>query len=134
MVGRFGSPALDAALTVTSWKDRLLGANRVVEAPMVATWYATGNNVGVATDTIRRICHIRLESSEERPEMREVSGCRPTVCANPKIPGATTPAKAAPIAGRSGPPSPPGVAAPVHSASPDGNRRESRRVRRAEHH
>jgi hypothetical protein len=55
--GRFGSAALDAALTATSWKDRLLGANRIVEAPLVETWYATGNNVAVAADTARRICH-----------------------------------------------------------------------------
>jgi hypothetical protein len=69
--GRFGSAALDAALTATSWKDRLLGTNRVVAAPMVATWFATGNNVAVAADTARRTCHIRLESPEERPETRQ---------------------------------------------------------------
>ena len=69
--GRFGCAVLDAALTATSWKDRLLGASRIVEAPMIATWYATGNNVAVAADTARRICHIRLESPEERPEMRQ---------------------------------------------------------------
>src|SRR5262249_28682975 len=40
--GRFGCAVLDAALTATSWKDRLLGASRIVEAPMIATWYATG--------------------------------------------------------------------------------------------
>jgi hypothetical protein len=69
--GRFGCAVLDAALTATSWKDRLLGASRIVEAPMIATWYATGNNVAVAADTARRICHIRLESPEERPETRQ---------------------------------------------------------------
>jgi hypothetical protein len=69
--GRFGCAVLDAALTATSWKDRLLGASRIVEAPMIATWYATGNNVAVAADTARRICHVRLESPEERPETRQ---------------------------------------------------------------
>jgi hypothetical protein len=34
------------------------------------TWYATGNNVLVAADTARRVCHIRLESPRERPEER----------------------------------------------------------------
>jgi hypothetical protein len=48
-----------------------LAASRIVEAPMIATWFATGNNVAVAADTARRICHIRLESPEERPEMRQ---------------------------------------------------------------
>jgi hypothetical protein len=69
--GKFGNAVLDAALTATAWKDRFLGANRMVEAPLYATWYATGNNVAIAADTARRICHIRLESPEERPEQRQ---------------------------------------------------------------
>jgi hypothetical protein len=68
--GKFGGAVLDAALTATAWKDRILGANRLAEAPMYVTWYATGNNVGVAGDTARRICHVRLESPDERPEER----------------------------------------------------------------
>src|SRR5262249_21599256 len=35
------------------------------------TWYATGNNVCIAADTARRVCHVRLESPEERPEERQ---------------------------------------------------------------
>src|SRR5262249_54646746 len=68
--GRFGNAALDAALTGTAWKDRLLGVNRMAEAPLYMTWYATGNNVAIAADTARRVCHVRLESPEERPEER----------------------------------------------------------------
>ncbi len=68
--GRFGNAVLDAALTGTAWKDRILGVNRMAEAPLYMTWYATGNNVAVAADTARRICHCRLESPEERPEER----------------------------------------------------------------
>jgi hypothetical protein len=68
--GKFGNAVLDAALTGTAWKDRVLGANRLAEGPLYLTWYATGNNVAVATDTARRVCHIRLESPEERPEQR----------------------------------------------------------------
>jgi hypothetical protein len=68
--GRFGNAVLDAALTGTAWKDRLLGVNRMAEAPLYMTWYATGNNVAVAADTARRLCHCRLESPEERPEER----------------------------------------------------------------
>jgi hypothetical protein len=37
---------------------------------MFAVWYATGNNVILAADTARRVCHIRLESPEENPEER----------------------------------------------------------------
>jgi hypothetical protein len=68
--GNFGNAVLDAALTATAWKDRILGGNRMAEVPLFMTWYATGNNVAVAADTARRVCHIRLESPEERPEER----------------------------------------------------------------
>jgi hypothetical protein len=67
---KFGGPSLDAALTATVWKDRVLGVNRMMEAPLYMSWYATGNNVMVAGDTSRRICHVRLESPEEKPEER----------------------------------------------------------------
>jgi hypothetical protein len=68
--GRFGNATLDAALTATSWEDRILGVNRMARAPLFVTWYATGNNVAVGADTARRVCHTRLESPEERPEER----------------------------------------------------------------
>jgi hypothetical protein len=68
--GKFGNAALDAALTGTAWKDRLLGHNRQVRVPLWACWYATGNNVSIAADTARRVCHIRLETPAERPEER----------------------------------------------------------------
>jgi 5S rRNA maturation endonuclease (ribonuclease M5) len=71
LVGNFGNGTLDAALTGTTWKDRLLGVNRMAEGPLYMTWYATGNNVAIAADTARRICHVRLESEEERPEERK---------------------------------------------------------------
>jgi hypothetical protein len=69
--GKFGNAVLDAALTGTSWKDRLLGANRMAQGPLYMTWFATGNNVAVAADTARRICHVRLESPEERQDFRQ---------------------------------------------------------------
>jgi integrase len=68
--GPFGNGTLDAALTGSSWQDRLLGTNTTVRAPLFVTWYATGNNVTVGADTARRVCHIRLESPLERPEER----------------------------------------------------------------
>jgi hypothetical protein len=71
LAGRFGNAVLDAALTGTSWKDRVLGVNRMAEGPLYMTWYATGNNVAIAADTARRVCHIRFESPEEHPERRQ---------------------------------------------------------------
>jgi hypothetical protein len=71
LAGSFGNAVLDAALTGTSWKDRVLGVNRMAEGPLYMTWYATGNNVAIAADTARRVCHIRFESPEEHPERRQ---------------------------------------------------------------
>jgi hypothetical protein len=68
--GKFGNGVLDAALTGTAWKDQLLGVNRMAEAPLYLSWFATGNNVAIAADTARRVCHLRLESPQERPEER----------------------------------------------------------------
>lgn len=71
LAGSFGNAVLDAALTGTAWKDRVLGVNRMAEGPLYMTWFATGNNVGIAADTARRVCHVRLESPEEHPEKRQ---------------------------------------------------------------
>jgi hypothetical protein len=71
LAGSFGNAVLDAALTGTSFKDRVLGFNRMAEGPLYMTWFGTGNNVATAADTARRVCHIRLESSQEHPERRQ---------------------------------------------------------------
>ena len=70
IAGSLGSASLDAALTGTTWKDRILGKSEIVEFPLLATWYATGNNVVLMADTARRTCHIRLSSPLENPEER----------------------------------------------------------------
>ncbi|HQU42550.1 MAG TPA: toprim domain-containing protein [Pirellulales bacterium] len=71
IAGALGSAALDAALTATVWTDRLLGENKLVTCPLNAIWYGTGNNVILKADTARRTLHIRLDSSEEKPEERQ---------------------------------------------------------------
>ena len=65
-----GGASLDAALTGTVWRDRILGKSELVELPLHVTWFATGNNVQLRADTSRRACHVRLESPHERPEDR----------------------------------------------------------------
>src|SRR5262249_2277772 len=69
ITGKFGNGTLDRVLTTTAWKDRILGLNKIVDAPLYVTWYGTGNNVVPSGDTPRRICHIRLESNLEKPEL-----------------------------------------------------------------
>jgi primase-polymerase (primpol)-like protein len=70
LTGGVGNDVLDAALTAERWKDRLLGGNRVFDGPLNVVWYGTGNNVQIQGDTLRRVCPIRLESPEERPDTR----------------------------------------------------------------
>jgi hypothetical protein len=66
-----GGGSLDAALTGFTKKDRILGESRSSgEQPLLAVFYATGNNLGLRGDALRRVVPIRLESTHERPEER----------------------------------------------------------------
>ncbi len=69
--GPFGNGVLDAMLTTTHWRDRILGKSQQVQLPLHTVWYATGNNVEVVGDTARRVVHIRLDVLDENPEDRE---------------------------------------------------------------
>ena len=66
-----GAASLDAALTSTEWSDRVLGYNTTYSGPLHAIWYATGNNVQISGDLVRRIVHIRFTTDFDRPERRE---------------------------------------------------------------
>jgi hypothetical protein len=70
LAGAVGNDILDAALTADHWKDRILGGNKVYDGPLHVCWYATGNNVQLHADTTRRVCHVRIETQDERPEER----------------------------------------------------------------
>ncbi len=71
VTGTLGCASLDAALTATTWSDRILGKNQMTGSiPLSTIWFATGNNMVFAADTSRRALHIRLESNEESPEER----------------------------------------------------------------
>jgi putative DNA primase/helicase len=70
IVGSLGGAALDAALTCTEWQDRVLGSNRTVTLPLSLIWLATGNNVMLIGDLLRRVVPITLMADRERPEER----------------------------------------------------------------
>lgn len=72
--GPFGNDSLDRALTSTRWKDRILGKSEEIELPLIPTWYATGNNVQITGDMMRRIVHIRIDCLSEHPEERSGFG------------------------------------------------------------
>jgi hypothetical protein len=68
----FGGASLDAALTGTTWQDRLLGRSKMTpELPLHTVFFATGNNVILKGDALRRVLPSRLETKEENPEERE---------------------------------------------------------------
>jgi hypothetical protein len=63
--------ALDAALTATTWNDRILGESKMTgDLPMRIVFTATGNNLAYGTDIARRVLPIRLVSALAEPETR----------------------------------------------------------------
>lgn len=71
VAGNLGSPSLDAALTATTWSDRVLGRTEMLShLPLGMTWYATANNCTLVGDTPRRVLPIRLEYMGDNPEER----------------------------------------------------------------
>lgn len=71
IAGLLGSASLDALLTSRVWSDRVLGTSDTVRLPVASSWFATGNNVIVRGDLIRRTIPCRLVPQTERPEERE---------------------------------------------------------------
>jgi hypothetical protein len=67
---RLGNAILDSLLTATEWTDRPLGSTAILRLPSLAVWSATGNNIGVRGDMVRRTVPIRLEPKQENPEER----------------------------------------------------------------
>jgi putative DNA primase/helicase len=68
---KLDSQALAAALTATTWEDRLLGHNTIVLLPIKLTWIGTGNNVPLSLETARRSAPIRIDSNVEHPWLRD---------------------------------------------------------------
>ncbi len=66
-----GGESIDALMTARTWKDRLLGQNKTIEAPCNTVWSATGNNLEVSGDTTRRVLRARLDCASEKPEDRD---------------------------------------------------------------
>jgi putative DNA primase/helicase len=78
-VTQLRSPVLAMAITASRWQDRLLGLNRVVSFPARCIWVATGNNVQLSGEIMRRCVWIRLLPPCERPWTREPNEFRHSV-------------------------------------------------------
>lgn len=67
----FGGAPLDKVLTAGDTVDlRVLGKSEAPTLPWRSVVVATGNNVAVTGDTIRRVLLIRMQTNEERPQDR----------------------------------------------------------------
>lgn len=70
--GRLSGASLDAALTASTWSDRLLGVSATTgELPLRTVWIATGNNLSFGSAIARRVLPITLMSELENPEDRK---------------------------------------------------------------
>jgi len=67
---RFGNPVLDALLTSEIWQDRLNNTSVQVTLPNLLQVIATGNNLQLKADTVRRCLRLQLHTSVEHPEAR----------------------------------------------------------------
>jgi len=67
---RLDSAALSAAITSTTWEDRLLGTSEILRLPVRCAWVATGNNPALSSEMARRSIRIRLDAKMDQPWLR----------------------------------------------------------------
>ena len=70
IVGELDSAQLAAFVTAPVWQDRRLGHSEMITLPQRTTVVATGNDVGIGGDLLRRIYRIRLDAQTVRPYER----------------------------------------------------------------
>jgi hypothetical protein len=61
---------LDAVLTSDTWSDRVLGATKEATARNDRLWVATGNNVTLGGDLVRRVLWVSIDPRLPNPEAR----------------------------------------------------------------
>jgi hypothetical protein len=68
--GHLSSGALEAFLTSTEWRDRILGGNRMGAWPINVGLALTGNNLTLSPDLERRQILVRLTPDTDKPWLR----------------------------------------------------------------
>jgi hypothetical protein len=68
---KLDSSSLAKGLTDPVWSDRLLGSNTSVSIPVRCVWLATGNNVSMSNEILRRTIRIRMDAMVDRPWLRQ---------------------------------------------------------------
>ena len=67
---KLDSGELAAAITATTWEDRMLGATRMIQLPVECCWMGTGNAVKTSREIARRIVKIKIDAKRDDPWMR----------------------------------------------------------------
>jgi len=67
VLGTFDSAALAAALTSSTFTDRILGRSESVTLPNTAMFLFTGNNLTLQGDMVRRLLVCRIDPQSEKP-------------------------------------------------------------------
>jgi putative DNA primase/helicase len=70
ITGHLESTPLCVLLTAERWSDRMLGQSRMVQLPASTLVVATGNNLTVVGDLVRRVMPIEMDARCESPELR----------------------------------------------------------------
>lgn len=65
--GKIDSGALEAALTASTWRDRILGGNDAPPLDVRCTFVATSNNAELSQDLATRSVPIRLDARVQKP-------------------------------------------------------------------
>ncbi|NJP06572.1 MAG: hypothetical protein HC837_13550 [Chloroflexaceae bacterium] len=68
---KLNSRNLEAAITARSLAPRELGVLKELNLPIRCVWIATGNNVSVQGDMVRRVVRIRMVAQVETPALRD---------------------------------------------------------------
>lgn len=71
--GELNSSMLCAALTQETIKNRILGASKTAEIPTSTLIFATGNNLAISGDMVRRTLLCSMDAGMERPGERVFS-------------------------------------------------------------
>ncbi|GJM44998.1 MAG: hypothetical protein DHS20C21_18400 [Gemmatimonadota bacterium] len=58
---------LAAALTSTTWSDRVLGHSRIISVPNMACWLLTANNPRYSMELARRTVRVRIDVQNDQP-------------------------------------------------------------------
>jgi hypothetical protein len=68
---KIDSESIAALITSTIWQGRELGRSKMLPLPNNALWVATGNNVDLSDEAVRRVASIRLDTGMANPEDRQ---------------------------------------------------------------